>query len=332
MAHDRLTSKKYHSLTNTTDDRLTTPLAHLIGKPNLWGRLDAFLNIAEATDRSPNTILSYRAIIGDFIKFANAHEAVMPGDINEEHIVAYIIHKRKTCGGVSINTIFKHIRAWFNWMISRHIIESSPLANLKAPTLPKTVIKPLTEEQLQQLLDCCAKNIGGIRNKAIILLIYDSGLRRSEVSGIKLIDVDLKRNAIKVMGKGAKERYVAIGNLAKNTIMEYLYMRNDSLPWLFVTHKEKQENMKPENVYLNIKRIMRAAGITGVKTGPHTLRHSFATASIKNGANLFYVQSLLGHSTLTMTRRYAATVDSEEAIKHHHSFSPADKLNSNKRR
>jgi len=71
---------------------------------------------------------------------------------------------------------------------------------------------------------------------------------------------------------------------------------------------------------------MDRAGIVGVKKGAHTLRHSFATAAIRNGANLFYVQSLLGHSTLTMTRKYAATVDSEEAVRNHHTFSPADRM------
>ena len=71
---------------------------------------------------------------------------------------------------------------------------------------------------------------------------------------------------------------------------------------------------------------MLRAGITGVKLGPHTLRHSFATASIRNGANLFYVQSLLGHLTLDMTRRYAAAINSEEAVSKHHTFSPADRM------
>ena len=307
---------------------MTAPLDRIVGSPDLWGRLAAFLNLAEAAERSPHTIKTYKAIIRGFIHFVNALGVVTPQDVTEEHIAAYIIHKRKTCNGVSINTTYKHIRAWFNWMASpkRRIIEKSPLIGMDTPTLPKTVIKPLNGEQLQQMLTHCADNIGGVRNKAIVLLTYDSGLRRSELSGIKLADVDIKRGAIKVMGKGAKERYVAMGEETKKAIMQYLFMRSDTLPWLFVTHQEPQEQLKPNGIYINIKRLMRTAGITGVKTGPHTLRHSFATASIRNGANLFDVQSLLGHSTLAMTRRYAATINSEEAIQRHHSFSPADKL------
>jgi len=280
--------------------------------------------------KSPNTIDTYRILLSDFVRFANSIGATRPGEISEEHIVAYIIHKRKTCGGVAVATYYNHVRAWFNWMASpeRRIIDRSPFATLKTPSIPKTIIKPLTAEQIQQMLECCPDYFLGVRDKTIVLLFYDSGLRRSEAVNIKLDDVDIKNGIIKVMGKGAKERRVAIGEETRRALTMYLLRRTDSQPWLFVTRDRAKdpEKMSPRAIYLVVKRLMQRAGITGVKLGPHTLRHSFATASIRNGANLFYVQSLLGHSTLNMTRRYAATVDSEEAIKNHKNFSPADRL------
>ena len=334
MVNDHLIAKNNQAQARLTNDNLITPLTRLIGGLDLWGRIDSFLTLAEAAGHSPNTLSGYRFALGDFVRFVNALGATMPEDVKEEHVVAYLAHKRKTCNGVSVGTYYRHLRPWFNWMLSpeRRIIEKSPLAGIKTPPIPKTVIKPLTGEQIQQILACCTNYTSGLRDRAIIMLIYDSGLRRSEVSNIKLEDVDLQRGAIKVMGKGAKERYVAMGNATKNAIMQYLYRRKDTSPWLFVTHyKDNPGRMCPHSIGLTIRRTMRRAGITGVKTGPHTLRHSFATTSIRNGANLFYVQSLLGHSTLNMTRRYAATVDSEEAIKQHHTFSPADGLNKKRR-
>ena len=330
MVSDHLIVKNNQAQTKLTTDPLTAPLARLIGGFDLWGRLDSFLILSEASGHSPNTIRAYRTKLGDFVRFVNSLGATMPGDVTEDHVIAYLAHKRKTCNGVSINAYYRHIRPWFNWMASpeRRIIEKSPFAGIKTPPIPKTVIQPLTVEQIEQVLSCCNNYTRGLRDRAIIMLIYDSGLRCSEVSSIKLEDVDLKRGAIKVMGKGAKERFVAIGEEAKNSLMQYLYRRKDTAPWLFVTHFEDNPGrMLPYNIGLTIRRTMRRAGITGVKTGPHTLRHSFATASIRNGANLFYVQSLLGHSTLNMTRRYAAVIDSEEAVKQHHNFSPADRLN-----
>ena len=310
-----------------TQNKLPTPLERLTGTRNLWGRIDAFLRYGEAADYSPATIDGYRKTLSAFVRFMNDNGVTMPEDVQEEHIVDYIVHKKKTCNGVSINTYFRALRAWFNWMAApqRQIIKSTPLAALKTPTMPRTIIRPLTYEQIQRMLYCCDKYLTGLRDKAIVTLIFDAGLRRSELSNIRLDDIDLQRGAIKVMGKGAKERFVAIGETSKSVLMEYLFKRNDSLPWLLI-NKTKDGKLTPNAIYLAIKHMMQRAGITGVKMGPHTLRHSFATAAIRNGANLFYVQSLLGHSTLNMTRRYASTVDSEEAVKHHHAFSPADRL------
>jgi len=196
----------------------------------------------------------------------------LPEDVYEEHIVAYILHKKKTCGGTSVATYFQHVKAWFNWMVRRNIIHVSPFANLKKPTIPKTVIKPISPEQVQRMIDCCTDHSYDIRDKALVLLIYDSGLRRSEVSNIKLQDVDFKRGAIKVMGKGAKERYIGIGEETKKALASYLFGRNDTLEWLFTTsHNVPITKLSPVAVSMAIKRLMKRSGVTGVKTGSHRL-------------------------------------------------------------
>ena len=325
MVSDQLTVSKRYARTRTTSDRLTTPLERLIGNTDLWGRIDSFINLSKASDRSSSTISSYRNMLSNLVCYLNSIGITRPEQVTEEHAVAYILERKETCNSTSVNTYFRHASAWFNWMVDREILTKSPFAKLKVPTLPKTVIRPLDYEQVQKMLACCSHYFCGRRDRAIVSLIFDSGIRRSELSNIKLEDIDLKRGAIKIMGKGAKERYVAIGETAADALKDYLLMRTDSLPWLVVSiHKDCK--MSAGAITIAIQKLMKRAGIIGVKLGPHTLRHSFATAAIRNGANLFYVQSLLGHSTLAMTRRYAATVDSEEAVRNHRSFSPLDKI------
>lgn len=324
---DNLSTHYKQAQLRTASDNLITPVSRLVGSDNLWGRIDAFINIGTISGYTAATILAYRTKLGDFVRYMNSIGITMPEQVQEEHIVSYLALKQQTNGKISIETIFIHIHAWFNWMAKRRIIQYSPCCELKKPIAPKKVIKPLTNEQIQKMFACCTDYFRGVRDKAIIALIYDSGLRRSEVANILLEDIDLNRGAIKVIGKGSKERYIAIGTEARKSIMAYLVLRHDDLPNLFVTQlKDSPSKMAPNSIYQVVKRTMKRAGITGVKTGPHTLRHSFATASIRNGANLFYVQSLLGHTTLNMTRRYAATVDSEEAVKSHKNFSPLDRM------
>ena len=332
MYDDHISNTVHQARTRLSDDHIINPLAQLVGTHDLRWRIETFLNLSEAADCSGETIKSYRSMLGNFVHFVNGLGAILPEDVGEEHVVAFILYKKKTCNGVSVATYYHHVRAWFNWMVSRGIIPKSPCAALKTPSVPKTVIKPVSVDEVQKMLaHCTGYGWGGERDKAIILLIYDSGLRRSEVSNIQMKDVDFDRGAIKVMGKGAKERYVAIGEATRRAIGDYLLTRKDLLPWLFLNrYKNRPGKLTPESISRMIRYTMRRAGITGVKRGPHTLRHSFATAAIRNGANLFYVQSLLGHSTLNMTRRYAATVDSEEAVRNHHSFSPVDLLNKKK--
>ena len=329
MIRNVLLNGNGYDATKLTRNVLLTPLERIIGTKDLCGRVEAYSSFQEAAGYSVDGLKHTKQRLQDFVRYMNTLDVTMPGDVTSDHIIAFVLHKKKTCNSVSVNTFYRTVRAWFNWMADpdRKIVEKSPFTGLKTPAVPKTVIKPLTKEQIKRILDCCPPYFRGSRNKAIVLLIYDSGLRRREVANIRLEDIDFQRGAIKVMGKGAKERYVGFGTEAKKALLQYLHMRDDSLPWLFVTQlKAKRAQMTPQGLSEGIQELMKYAGITGVKLGTHTLRHSFATEALRRGANLFYLQSLLGHSTLNMTRKYAATVNSEEAVSKHHTFSPGDGL------
>ena len=172
-------------------------------------------------------------------------------------------------------------------------------AAIEAPKTPKTVLYTMTPENVHRLLEAASC----IRDRAAISLLADSGARRREIVAIKTVDVDLEKNCIKVMGKGNKEGYLIFGEATKAHILRHL-KENSPASRLFDLDTEGLKTM-----------LRRLQVRTGIKCNAHSLRRTFATESVRNGMNLFYVQSLLGHSSLTMTRIYAEQVNSEDAIK-----------------
>lgn len=145
------------------------------------------------------------------------------------------------------------------------------------------------------------------------------------MANIQIEDIDFNRGIIKVMGKGARERVVAIQPRTQKAILHYLINRNDTHPCLWVS--EEREPLGLSGIYLMINRLGKQAGLKNVRCSPHTFRHTGATMCLNNDAGEFEVQAMLGHSTLTMTRRYVASINSEKAAEAHKRFSPVERLN-----
>jgi len=300
-------------------------LERIIGSGDLRGQLEAFLLTCKVEGFTEQTIDGYRLKLSLLVRFLNSLGITNPQQVNINHIRLFILEKQKTVNGVSINTIFRHIRRWFNWMVEEGILPVSPMAGMKAPRIPKTIIQPFQPEHIKALLAVCDSSFVGTRNKALVLTFYDTGLRLFEMVSIKLSDIDLERGCIKVWGKGAKERLVGLGKTSQKAIYRYLLMRHDTNPYLWIT-EERDKPLKRFGVVILIRRMGVRANLQGVRCSPHTFRHAFGTNSLKNGASVFEVQSLLGHSTLDMTRRYAATLNSEQSLVSHKRFSPADNI------
>jgi site-specific recombinase XerD len=137
--------------------------------------------------------------------------------------------------------------------------------------------------------------------------------------------VDIKQGTNSIMGQGAKERRVRMGKVTQLALMRWwLLSKEYELPGLWLT--EEKTPLHRNGVQIMIRRLFRRAGVTGVKIGPHTVRHTFAINSFRNGAREFDVQVILGHSTLTMTRAYMSDIGSDDAMKAHALFSPVDNL------
>ena len=170
---------------------------------------------------------------------------------------------------------------------------------MKAPKVPKPLRHAVSVENIPRLLAAC----DAVRDKLIVLMLADTGLRLSELASIDLDGIDFQKQIIRVWGKGAKQRIVGYGPQTATLLAEYL--NSTSVTNVLF-------NLKGRGIQFMLWRLEKR---TSIKCNAHAFRRTFATESVSNGLNIFYVQSLLGHSSLTMTRIYAEQVNSEDAIK-----------------
>jgi len=188
----------------------------------------------------------------------------------------------------------------------------------------------MQQEEVRRMIAVCdcdyehnARFLGSC-NKAIILVLLDSGVRLSELIGMSLEDVNASNGNIRVMGKGNKERVVRIGKVAQKTLWRYLVHRGDNgyrELWL----SEEKRPLTCGGVQCLVKRLKERAGING-SGRVHRFRHTFAVNFLRVDKNVFNLQYLLGHSELEMVRRYTATLGMEDALKAHEKASPADMM------
>jgi len=299
-------------------------LEHLTARNGLHSFFDAFLLSCRVDGLSKRTLEYYQEKVGPFIKLCDGLGIPEPSEITPSHIRLFLLKVQETNNPVSVHDFYRAVKRFFNWMVTERMIAYSPMASVRSPRVPQKVVVPFTIGQVRDLLLLCdQRRFVGARNRAIILMFLDTGLRLTELASIQIADIDLDQETIRVMGKGSRERIVRIGKQTQKALLRYLLMRTDHYPSLWVGERAKA--LDAHAIQSMLRRLGKRAGLSEVRCSPHTFRHTFATMAIRNGANLFYVQSLLGHSTLTMTRRYAKTVDSEAAVKAHPSFSPVDR-------
>jgi integrase/recombinase XerC len=190
----------------------------------------------------------------------------------------------------------------------RKLVEQNPFKNLLTPKLPKKLPNFLYPEELRSLLDAQdLKDPRGRRDRAILEVIYGTGLRVTEIIRMNINDVDFDEGEIKVLGKGSKERIVLFGSHARNALHKYiregrpLLLADKKTPALFINRRGGR--LTPRSIERMIAFYARKAGINK-RVSPHTLRHSFATHLLAGGADLRMVQELLGHASLSTTQVY----------------------------
>ena len=289
-----------------------------------WGILNRFLWYAEKRNWPEDARLLTEWHIREFLGYVGTETKRWDKEGNGSESSSHKASPR------TVHHYYSVLRAFFNWAVKEDFIAESPVAKVRLPRPQQKVIRPYTEEQIRRMLQVCdhdcqhnAKFLGS-RNKAIILILLDSGLRVSELANIKLADIDTARGWIKVVGKGCKERVIRIGIVAQKSLWRYLMYRgeNDRQElWL----SEESRPLQTSGIQSAVDRLKKRAGINE-EGCVHRCRHTFALSFLRADRNPFNLQYLLGHSSLEMVRHYTATLGMEDALKAHEKAIPVDLL------
>lgn len=226
----------------------------------------------------------------------------------------------------TINHFIRTSQQFFAFLLEEGYLLEDPAKPLKKVKAPKVIIEAFTVDQVKDLFAMPnKKTFVGFRDYCIMLVLLDTGVRLSELLNMRLDDVDLQQRKIKVMGKGAKERYVFFNTTTRDALKKYMEVRGRSLHHSFLWISREDGPLKRETIQERLAQYGQQAGLKNVRVSPHTFRHSFAKLFILNGGNTLALQNLLGHSTLEMVRHYVNLWGTDlQAM--HRQFSPVDKL------
>ncbi|MCR5260563.1 MAG: tyrosine recombinase XerD [Candidatus Gastranaerophilales bacterium] len=250
-----------------------------------------------------NTVEAYQRDLEDFCDFLNSQNIDDENEITRIHISLYIKNLReKGFKPTSVVRKIAAIRGWLSWMNINGYIKTNPALSVEHPKLAQKLPNVLTIEDIEKILSF---NLT-ILERSVFELLYACGLRVSELSGLKINNIDLQSGFVRCIGKGSKERIIPVGQQAIESIKTYLKERDYickkfDLKTKILFLRPNGKEITRQDVYNFIKKIVAEIG---KKASPHTIRHSFATHLLENGADLRVVQELLGHSDVATTQIY----------------------------
>ncbi|GGN95367.1 site-specific tyrosine recombinase XerD [Saccharibacillus kuerlensis] len=287
--------------------------------------LNAFITyMSEEKRRSVSTLESYRRDLAQFLEFAAGRELKAVDEIRKSHIAAYLNEMKRS--GKAPSTVVRasvSIRSFFHYLIRQSLVVQDPSMDLETPKPEKKLPVVLTVEEVERLLGAPdLSNAQGVRDKAMLEVLYATGIRVSELISLNIGDIDLQLKFLRC-GVAGKERIVPIGRMTAESVAAYLDpMRNRLLK------REDQEALFLNQLGTRLTRqgfwkiIKKYASSAGIETDitPHTLRHSFAAHLLENGADLRSVQEMLGHSDISTTQVYTHVMkrNMKEVYELHH--------------
>ena len=312
--------------------------------------IDAYLDDHIGGNHSDKTLEWHRTALGLFQAYLEkGREITLVGEIDAPDITAWFTHLRKTPGARgkmrserTVQTYARSARAFFHWLVRQETIAANPFERVAFPKVGKPLIKTITDEEFERLLLACAPpheeglfaERAAVRNRAILWLFYDSGIRLSELTNLRVGDVDRKHGLITVKGKGSKERRIALGQNCLRNLFYYLDRHRPDAreleAWgsLGEDHLFLAETRKPltkNGITLLFARLKQRAQITDKRISPHIFRHTFAIRYLKLGRDPFSLQELLGHEDMATVKLYMHMND-EDIQEQKRKYSPGDHL------
>lgn len=293
---------------------------------NLHAAITAFLLYCRARNLSPNTLTYYKYRLLAFTRYLDkSNPGITPEAITVRHLRAFLLSEQERASPATAIHSRLTLNAFFGFLNRDGFISTDPTEGLESMKRTKPLVDTFTSSQIEALLATCDQGFVGMRDRALILVLLDTGLRVSELCALEISDLDLTEGLLQVhCGKGGKGRIVPFGVAVRTTVLAYMAKRGDlPTPSLFVTcYGEPVTRFRVREM---MHERCRVAGITGIRPSPHTLRHSFAVQFLRNGGDCFCLQKMLGHSSLDMTRRYSE-LSQADVVEKHRQFSPGDKF------
>lgn len=280
---------------------------------------------------SPNTISSYRR---DIVRFFEMLKIDNPQKVNPADGNRYLTQLGKeNMKPSSIARKLSSVKRFFDYLIEIGQVKDNPLKSFSAPKIARYHPDYLSTREIEQIINSIGnKKLSDFRNRAIIELLYGCGLRISELTGLKMTDIEFEAGFLKVLGKGNKQRLVPLGEYAALAVRNYWEQRelkNNKINYKFVITNRSGEKFSRVGVWKQIHAFIVKSGVSK-KVTPHTFRHSFATHLLEGGADLRIVQEMLGHADISTTQIYTS-IDREYIIAEHKKYHPRELALSGKR-
>lgn len=304
--------------TLSLDDIYRQPIGQLHNNQNLYGRLISFIQWRKVRQYSDRTLRTQSHHLYHFIKWCDERSLHYPKEITrpileryQRHLYTYRKQNGEPLSSRTQRSILSPIQVWFKWMSKQNFILSNPASDLELPKLEKRLPRHiLTINEIEQILSVPdITTLQGLRDRALLELLWSTGIRRLEAASLELYDIDQERKTITIrLGKGKKDRVIPIGRRALDWLNVYLLKVR---PQLIINQNEKAlfmamdglAGLTPNGITNLTSKYIKQSGIE--KRGScHLFRHAMATQMLENGADLRWIQAMLGHASVESTQIY----------------------------
>jgi integrase/recombinase XerD len=265
---------------------------------------------------SEHTIAAYRRDLRRYLTFLSGRDITEPVEVHEADVRSFVASLSASTYGTderpyrasSVARALSSVRSFHRFLLREGVLDRDPAASISQPKLPRSLPRPLSVDDVTRLLETPdPSSPAGMRDRAILEMLYGAGLRISELVGLDVDDVDLEQGSVRVLGKGGKEREVPLGRIGREAVSSYLtrarpgFVSRGSRGAMFLNHRGGR--LTRQSCARLLAAHVEAAGIERRVT-LHTLRHSFATHLLEGGADVRVVQELLGHASVATTQIY----------------------------
>ena len=275
--------------------------------------IENFYTRCIAINVSTRTIDTYRYTLKRFMEMTGKTDL---SEIDSGVLFQFFADMRQK--GYAPDTIsgqYRALRTFFKYLYDNGHIPRNPMDGIKKPKMPKVFARTFTIQEITKIMDVFANKSDeiGLRNYAIISVLFGTGIRKGELLGLTILDVNMAESILTVTGKGNKQRIIPITGVLKRTLKRYMGVRRgDNCPFLFVT---RDGDRMTEGCLMEIfKTVKNETGIKGSRVSPHTMRHTFAKMFLLNGGDLFALQKVLGHEDISTTRMYVDYTEKEMSV------------------